>query len=175
MTTGAFGFELEDIRANNGMTFKKVQHELPTLTPSINGTLIADSLPAADLSSIQDIRGIGLEYTRLITQNLQDPSKRTMLSRLLNRLRNLPKKNWKIQAVVEIRRAFANLKRPIETITPSETSTSSPTPELQAVIEIMDSPLDSTDEPSEYGNIPDTLANMSFGHHLTWERYHSRR
>lgn len=118
MTSGAYGFELDDIHAGEGMVFRKIQHELPSITPKApNGSCIPNADPPADLSMIEDIRGIGIECTRAITSNLQDPAQRQTMVRLLKKLRNLNDKNWKTNACIEIRRAFPT-KKPTLTVTP---------------------------------------------------------
>lgn len=110
---GPYGFELEDVEARNGPVFKKFQRDLPTLTPlTAQGRSIPNADPPVDMSAIQDIRGIGPECTRKLVDALTDDSKRDVLVKLLKRLRNLPDKQWKMNAQVEIRKAFAS--RPVQ-------------------------------------------------------------
>ena len=111
MCSGAYGFELEDTEARDGMRFKKFQRDIPTLTPiPASGLFIPNAEPACDLSAIEDIRGIGYEATRRLVDALQDNSKRDLVSRVLRRLRKLPDKNWKQTAQAEIKRSIPALK-----------------------------------------------------------------
>ena len=107
-SAGAYGFELEDCEAKNGLVFKKFQTILPSVTPLINGRLIPDPGPPTDLSGIQDIRGIGKECTEKLLAALVDPSRREIVRRLLKRLNNLADKNWKSNAMNDIRRTLNN-------------------------------------------------------------------
>jgi hypothetical protein len=104
--SGSYGFELDDCEASNGMVFKKVQHVLPSLTPLINGRSIPNPGPPSDLSEIHDINGIGAECTQKLLTALVDPSRQDIVRRLLKRLKNYPEKNWKQNAIADIRRTL---------------------------------------------------------------------
>ena len=107
-TCGPFGFELDDISASTGCVFKKIQRDLPTLTPlTRDGLSIPNAQPPTDLSAIHDIRGLGPDCTKRILQALQeDPPKRELLSKLFKKLRSLPEKQWKIAAQSEVRKVL---------------------------------------------------------------------
>jgi hypothetical protein len=112
---GPFGFELEDISAKSGCVFKKFQRDLPTLTPlTKQGLCIPNAHPPADLSRIEDIRGVGPECTQRLLAALQDASLRDVVGKLLKKLRSLPEKQWKISAQIEIKKALPPKKCELE-------------------------------------------------------------
>lgn len=120
-SVGAYGFELEDCEANDGMVFKRVQYVLPSVTPLINGRSIPNPGPASDLSRIEDIRGIGKSCTEKLLAALVDPSKRELVRRLLKRLNNYCEKNWKTNAINDIKRTLSQDKSaPIKIESPEE-------------------------------------------------------
>lgn len=121
-SVGAYGFELEDCEAREGMVFKKFQTTLPSVTPFINGRSIPNPGNATDLSAIQDIRGIGKECTEKLLGALVDPSRREIVRRLLKRLNNLPEKHWKNLAISDIKRTLNNtaVVQVIKTESPDE-------------------------------------------------------
>jgi hypothetical protein len=133
---GAYGFALE--MGDGEMVFKENQHELPVLTPIINGTCIPNADPPADLSRIRDIKGLGYEATRYLVDSVQDPSKHELITRLLKKLRNFPDKNWKQSALAEIKRVFSH-KRPHNAITKTRDEPPTATHHQSTVIELSDS------------------------------------
>jgi len=118
-SVGAYGFELEDCEANFGMVFKRTQYVLPSVTPLINGRLIPNPGPASSLSRIEDIRGIGKDCTEKLLAALIDPSKRELVRRLLKRLNNYGEKNWKTNAISDIKRTLSSAA-PIKVESPDE-------------------------------------------------------
>lgn len=107
-TCGPYGFELEDVYAKSGCVFKAYQRDLPTLTPlTAKGLRIPNACPPVDLSGVKDIRGIGAECTKKLIDALQHEHMHDMLRRLFKRLNNLPDKQWRTQAQIEIKRTFS--------------------------------------------------------------------
>ena len=114
-TCGPYGFELEDIHANQGCVFKKNQPGLPSApVKSPDGRQIPNTDPPVDLSGIEDIKGLGPQVTKQILKALQDERYHEMLARLLKRVNNLPDKQWRSHAQVEFRRAFAAFNKRLE-------------------------------------------------------------
>ena len=105
LCAGAYGLELEDAEAGNGMVFKKIQRELPTLTPiPPSGLYIPNAYPPSDMSQIEDIKGLGRDCTARLLDALIDNSKRDVVNRILKKLQNFPEKNWKNFAQAEVRK-----------------------------------------------------------------------
>jgi hypothetical protein len=116
-TAGPYGFELEDVQANDGCVFKKSQPGLPCPpTASPDGRIIPNTYPRADLSGIEDIKGLGPQCTQFILTALQDEQYHDMLRRLLKRLHKLPDKQWKTHAQVEIRKVFNAFRKRIDAL-----------------------------------------------------------